>query len=736
MGNKEKNLLGKNANKSLRQLIKSDRKKRTDSSAGPDKKPNKLSDKTGRQKGMGSSGIGNKGFLHIFSGIRAKILLSFSIPVVLMAIFGVVSYNKSSDAIIANYEKSTTDTLNSIRDYLDFGLVSVSNKSFELLSSDNLMSYYDRYNNIESFDNSVSYRALTQEVTVAEQMNSFIDATHIFGFVEKPLSTAGTFPESLFNNFLESEDSKAFEDETVAEAWMGAHPFVDEQLGRSNASYILSIIRRMPKGNGFIIMDISKAQITKTLSKIDYGEGSILGFITSDGREALTNTDSKKVFGELPYYKESLAGADKEGYSYETFDGKAYLYLYSKVGNTGAMVCALVPESTIIRQARDIRSLSIIFVLFASVSALIIGTIIAGGIGNAISKLMRSISEAAKGDLTVKFDTRRKDEINILSNGLTNMVGSMRKLIGEVTDVGTKVSISADLLSNTSENILGATKDISLTINEIEKGVVQQASDAELCSGQMANLSERINEVYGSTNEIEQIATDTKSIVGEGIVIIDNLKDKTTATTDITQVVIHDIEALEVQSRSIGNFVGMINEIASQTNLLSLNASIEAARAGEAGRGFAVVADEIRKLADQSVKAADQIQDIVTDIQNKTKGTALSAKQAENIVQSQTEALHKTVEVFESIDRHVAKLANNLEVISIGIKGIETAKEDTMDAISNISAVSQQTAAASEEVSATADSQIGSVQELSESALELANDAKKLEEAIKLFRIG
>jgi methyl-accepting chemotaxis protein len=225
-------------------------------------------------------------------------------------------------------------------------------------------------------------------------------------------------------------------------------------------------------------------------------------------------------------------------------------------------------------------------------------------------------------------------------------------------------------------------------------------------------------------------------VVGDGLVIIDELNNKSKDTTNVTQLVIKDIEELEKQSQNIGNFVGIINEIASQTNLLSLNASIEAARAGEAGRGFAVVADEIRKLADQSIEAANQIQSIVTEIQNKTQGTVQSAKQAESIVESQMESLNKTIKVFEEINNHVGNLVNNLDIISVGIKGIESAKNVSMDAISNISAVAQETAAASEEVSATATSQISSVENLSQSAMELADNAKKLEQAIKLFKIN
>jgi methyl-accepting chemotaxis protein len=315
------------------------------------------------------------------------------------------------------------------------------------------------------------------------------------------------------------------------------------------------------------------------------------------------------------------------------------------------------------------------------------------------------------------------------------MVGNMKNLIGKVAEVGAKVTNSAQLLSTTSQSILGDTKDISYTIDEIGKGVVQQSEDTEHCLNQMSNLSDRINRVYDNTNEMEQIANETKTIIGKGLIIIDELGGKSKETSDITGVVITEIEALELQSNSIANFIGVINNIAAQTNLLSLNASIEAARAGEAGRGFAVVAEEIRKLADQSVSAVKEIRTIVTEIQDRTRSTVLSAKQAETIVKSQTEALDKTVLVFEDISQYVGNLVNNLNGISIGVKEIDNAKIETLESISNISAVSEETAASSEEVSATANNQIDSVERLSISASELAQNAKKLEEAIQLFRI-
>lgn len=173
----------------------------------------------------------------------------------------------------------------------------------------------------------------------------------------------------------------------------------------------------------------------------------------------------------------------------------------------------------------------------------------------------------------------------------------------------------------------------------------------------------------------------------------------------------------------------------SQTNLLSLNASIEAARAGEAGRGFAVVAEEIRKLADQSMEAANQIQNTVKDITEQNKEAVSTAGKAEEIVSSQIEALTRTINVFKKINLHVNSLADNFKDIIERLKTIETVKEGALTSIQNISAVTQQTAASSEEMNATAILQMEAVEQLSKSANILENDAKKLVEAIKIFKI-
>lgn len=671
-----------------------------------------------------------------FKGIRFNLMIGFAVPIVLIAVFGIISYQKSSTAVIETYEKSTKDTLKAVSDYLGVSINQLHDKSVELLNNSDLINYYQKFDSLKLSEKSKLSASVKEQVLLMNTANEAISAITVFADKGNGISTVVNPPQDIYAQFLESEVGKLISESNTASLWVGNHKELDTILMERQKPYSISLIRKMSKINGYLIMDMSSEYILKALENIDLGEGSYIGFVTADDLETLAHTEDSSVFGTLDYYKASVKSGEGIGYSYQKYNNKEYLYVFSKVSDTGSYVCALIPKANIIEKASDIRAISVVFIIFAVVCAVLIGTVISGGIGKVVRQLVASISKAAKGDLTSSFETKRKDEFMVLSKSLRDMMEGMSSLIGEMAELGINFTKSAGELSATSKEFLISSKGISLAIEEIEHGVVQQAEEAEKCLEEMSVLSNKISQVSDNTSSIEGIAREAKTTVGEGIVIVDDLSNKAKATNDITQVVISDIQELEIQSRSIHDFVSIINGIAEQTNLLSLNASIEAARAGEAGRGFAVVAGEIRKLADQTVKASQQIQKIVDNIQKKTKGTVNTTKQAEEIVRSQSEALSKTVRIFENINNHVAGLVQNLENIAMGIRDIEKAKESTLDAISNISAVSQQSATASEEVSSTANNQIDTVENLSKSAVALAEDANKLRAAIERFRIN
>lgn len=342
------------------------------------------------------------------------------------------------------------------------------------------------------------------------------------------------------------------------------------------------------------------------------------------------------------------------------------------------MVCALIPEASIIKQVSSIKNVTILLVVLSCLIAIMIGVKIAAGMQHIIRYIIGELNEVSEGNLTIKLKVKRKDEFLVLAVGINNMIENMRGLIEKVKMHSSGVTDSSVQVMEASEVFSKATHGITEAINEIQQGVNQQAQDSENCLIQMDGLSKKIEVVNGKTNEISIIASDTKNSIEQGIATMQSLDEKAHSTTKITERIKRNIEILEDKSLSISKIVGTINNIAEQTNLLSLNASIEAARAGEAGNGFKVVAGEIRKLADQSVQAVKEIEGLIGEMQLQTKDAVKLANEAGSVVAEQEVAVTNTEISFKDLNHHVERLIGNVGTIMESINNIEAARADTL----------------------------------------------------------
>ena len=689
----------------------------------PQPKKTGNSRKAAKDKGMG------------LRGIQVKLIGAFMIPVILFVIIGFMIYSKCSTTLNSTYEASANTSVGTLEEYLGLGFENIELMATRLSINSAITSYYT--------GSEVKSESMLMDTKVALSNEStadkFIDHIIVCAKSGTACSEKGAIRGDVYNAFVESEEGKNVESEIgMGSMWISSHPAIDEVTGYDSDEYALSLVTVLKnnsnKSVGYIIIDVKTSFIQDILDNAQISDNSIKGFVLEDGSQVLSG-DSDIKFTDTDFYQEALAGENLQGSKEVSYEGADYLFTYSRIEGTNMLVCAMVPQKEIMAGAQAILRYTLIAVAICAVIAIVVGSVLASGISKAIRKVNRVLKKTSDGDLTGQISMKRKDEFNVLSSSITNMIGSMKDLILKMTNVSGHVSDSAVQVGTNSEVLLEVTKNITEAVDYINSGISQQAQDTESCLEQMNGLAERINVVHENTDEISEIAQEAQGAIENGMVIVANLGEKVQGTTEETETIIREIRELNKESIAINSIIGTINEIAEQTNLLSLNASIEAARAGEAGRGFAVVSEEIRKLAEQSGNAGNQIGEIINHIQERLAATIETAGLAGESVAFQTEALNNTVDVFKNISQQVSKLAEDVEKITQSVGGIEQAKEDTMNAIESISTTSNQTESASEELARSTEKQLQAVEVLNDAVKRLQMDAEDLDTSVSIFKV-
>ena len=683
---------------------------------------------------MGDNRKQSHGSVPVYRQLRTKLIASFMVPVLCIIVLGIVSYRQASKAIINSYEGSVQETMNMTSQYMSLAIDRVRSDYDLYLSNVNLSRYFS--GQLDEHDGQVLASTYSKEITRNVSNNPSVNNLYFLSGNRPSIATAALAGEDAYSIYTATPEGALADAGGSAYFLFGNISDADTALGTDSSQYSLRVAERMGSSGAIMLIDFTQDVITDSISPLYAGEGSYAALITQDGTEFYSDGTSAKnsIFGSSSFY-EKAADSQESGMQYVTYNGKAYLFLYSPMISESAMLCMLIPESTILAQASGIKTVAVILVVLAVVIAALLGYFLSTRINGSIYYILRQLKKVSDGNLTIQLKSKSKDEFKLLAEGVNSMTDSMKALITNVTEAGEALNLAADQVTSSSQTFVTAAEDIQGAISEIESGVTLLDENSDDCLAQMDALSGKIGDVTDGTKEIISLTQSTGTSITDGISSMSVLTDSTKKTSEITDNVIRAIQSLSDKSRSIGQIVESINSIARETNLLSLNASIEAARAGESGRGFAVVAEQIRQLADQSSQSAGQIQVIIDEIAKMTDAVVDIAREAESTVEFQEKAVSQTTESFLTMDKQVHSLLDSMSGISESMQNMESARSTTLNAIESISAISAETSAGSSNVNTTVSAQRDAIRTLDAAAGTLQQRAAELTELLHKFTI-
>lgn len=367
-----------------------------------------------------------------------------------------------------------------------------------------------------------------------------------------------------------------------------------------------------------------------------------------------------------------------------------------------------------------------------------VGYLLANRIANCLIRTKTGLENLATGDLSIKVDAsilKRNDELGAMGDALNGLIAKLRDIVGNLLESSGKLNEAGQSMDEMASQCSNATDEISRAVDEISRGAVSQAEEIENASGQIVSMGNQIESIVECVGRQSTISTSMSNAGNASLETMHQLSDSNDKTVAALNSIAQQIQLTNESVQKIGAATELITSIASQTSLLSLNASIEAARAGEAGRGFAVVATEIQKLSVQSNDAAVEIQGIITTLQDEAQKTVDEMKNAEVLMHEQEEKLEDTKSKFNDVSNGIDVSRRGTEEIRVSADSADNSRSTVIDVISNLSAISEENAASAEETAASMEQLNATINMMAEEAARLKQIADGLNEDMNFFKL-
>ncbi|MBR4169596.1 MAG: methyl-accepting chemotaxis protein [Lachnospiraceae bacterium] len=447
------------------------------------------------------------------------------------------------------------------------------------------------------------------------------------------------------------------------------------------------------------------------------------------------NVEDPEMQDQNPFYTESRGDKVSGNYVSE-FMGDTWIIAWEKIPSSEWIVASCRVQEVALSSVYQTVILQVILGILFILAGVVIAYLFSKTITGPVSAIGGSLAELSNGRFkAVEGFASRKDEMGEITKSTNGVISKLEEIVGEIMQGAKAVDGASGELSEMSSKISQHSESVTLAVQEIATGATQQADEVQNATQNMSRIEDAVLSVQKSTEDLAMIADRMQE---SSVSSADSLKELQASSSEMNGAINDISEKITATSDAVDRINGMVDEIssiASQTNLLALNASIEAARAGDAGRGFAVVAEEIGKLASDSNESANKIRSEMDTLLKESQAAVGMAgnvqktnEKQQAVIESTFDSVNTMIEDIHETSREVGEIAKNADAC------VE-AKNVVMEAMTSLSAISEENAASCQETGASMDELSSTVVKLTQSAQGLNEVSSKLSDEISFFSL-
>ncbi len=430
---------------------------------------------------------------------------------------------------------------------------------------------------------------------------------------------------------------------------------------------------------------------------------------------------------------------ESEVVSYE-FKGAMKYAAYYVNDNADYILVVTVDEEELFQPVANINKVGIIGLIFLFIiCSLVMVILVTIMVVNPIMGMVDLTERASHMDFTDSPQqaqlSARKDEMGLMARSIGTLKEELTGVVLAIRESCNSLIESADILNSGATETTTTMEQVESAVNDIAHGASNQAEETQGATENVIVIGDMVRDTNATVDELMESANKMNEANRNAKRILTELRDINRQSGEYIDVIAKQTENTNESALKIGEATKLITDIASETNLLSLNASIEAARAGEQGRGFAVVASEIQKLAEQSSESARRIEEIINVLLLDSEKAVTTMRQVQDIIGEQTEHIVRTDEAFIEIQRGVEESIDGMKIISVKAQEMDRARVNVVDVVNNLTAIAEENAAATEETSASVVEVTSIVSDIADKANGLNAIAEELEEKIGIFQL-